>query len=108
MTAKIKLKKNAQQVFRKKRSIPFATIDKKLESLTQCGVLSKVDYSDWVVPVVYVKKNSGEIRVCADFSTGLNSSIEDQHYPLLSPEEIFTKLNGARYFSKIDLSESYL
>ena len=37
MTAKIKLKKNAQPVFRKKRSIPFAAIDKidkELERLT--------------------------------------------------------------------------
>ena len=61
MTAKIKLKKNAQPVFRKKkRNIPFATIDKidkELEKLTQCGVLSKVDYSDWAAPVVYIKKN---------------------------------------------------
>ena len=49
MTAKVKLKKNAQPVFRKKRSIPFAAIDKidkELERLTQCGVLSRVDYSD--------------------------------------------------------------
>ena len=111
MTAKIKLKKNAQPVFRKKRNIPFAAIDKidkELERLTQCGVLSKVDYSDWAAPVVYVKKKSGEIRVRADFSTGLNSAIKDHHYPLPSPEEIFTKLNGGRYFSKIDLSEAYL
>ena len=110
-TAKIKLKKNVQPVFRKKRSIPFAVIDKidkELERLMQCGVLSKVDYSDWAAHVVYVKKKSGEIRVCADFSTGLNSAIEDHHYPLPSPEEIFTKLNGSRYFSKIDLSEAYL
>ena len=95
----------------KKRSIPFAAIDKidkELERLTQCEVLSRVDYSDWAAPIVYVKKKSGEIRVCADLSTGLNSAIEDHHYPLPSPEEIFTKLNGGRYFSKIDLSEAYL
>ena len=110
MTTKIKLKKNSQPVFRKKRSIPFAAIDKidkELERLTQCGVLSKVDYSDWAAPIVYVKKKS-EIRVSADFSTGLNSAIEDHHYTLPGPEEIFTKLNGGRYFSKIDLTEAYL
>ena len=96
---------------KKKRTIPFAAIDKidkELERLTQCGVLSKVDYSDWAALVVYVKKKSGEIRVCADFFTGLNSAIEDHHYPQPSPEEIFTKLNGGRYFSKIYLSEAYL
>ena len=99
------------QSLEKKRSIPFAAIDnidKELERLKQCGLLSKVDYSDWAAPVVYVKKKSREIHVCADFSTGLNSAIEAHHYPLPSPEEIFRKLNGGRYFSKIDLREDYL
>ena len=94
ITAKIKLKRNAQPVFRKKkRSIPFAAIDKidrELERFIQCGVLSRVDYSDWAAPIEYVKKKSGEIRICADLSTGLNNAIEDHHYPLPSPEEIFT------------------
>ena len=54
------------------------------------------------------KEKSGGIHDWADFSTGLNSAIEDHHYPLPSPEEIFTKLNDGRYFSKIDLSEAYL
>ena len=66
----MKLKKNVQPVFRKERRIPFAAIDKidkELERVTQYGVLSKVDYSEWAAPVVYVKKKSGEIRVCADF-----------------------------------------
>ena len=59
MTAKIRLKKNAQPVFRKKRSIVFTAIDKiekERGRLTQCGVLLRVDYSDWAAPVVYEKK----------------------------------------------------
>ena len=32
----------------------------------------------------------------------------DHSYPLPSPEDIFTKLNGGKIFSKIDLSEAYL
>ena len=54
------------------------------------------------------KKKSKEIRVCADFSTGLNAALKDYHYPLPSPEEFFNKLNGGKVFSKIDLSEAYL
>ena len=53
-------------------------------------------------------KKSGEIHICADFSTGLNAALEDFQYPLPSPEEVFTKLNGGNYFSKIDLSDAYL
>ena len=54
------------------------------------------------------KKKSKEIQVCADFSTGLNAALKDYHYPLLSPVEVFNKLNGGKVFSKIDLSEAYL
>ena len=58
--------------------------------------------------MVYVwKKKSKEIHVCADFSTSLNATLKDYHYPLLSPE-VFTKLNGGKFFSKIDLSDAYL
>ena len=54
------------------------------------------------------KKKSKEIRVCADFSMGLNAALKDYHYPLPSPEEVFDKLNRGKVFSKIDLSEAYL
>ena len=54
------------------------------------------------------KKKSKEIRVCTDFSTGLNAAVKDYHYPIPSPEEVFNKLNGGKVFSKIDLSEAYL
>lgn len=111
MAAKIELKENVQPIFKKKRNVPFASlekIDEELDRLVKTGILTKVEYSQWAAPTVYVKKKSGEIRVCADFSTGLNAAIKDYHYPLPSPEEVFTKLNGGKFFSKIDLSEAYL
>ena len=67
-------------------------------------VISKIDFSDWV----YVKKKDKKIRVCADFSTGLNNCLKDHTYPLPSPEDIFSKLNGGKVSSKIDMSEAYL
>ena len=54
------------------------------------------------------KKKSKEIRVCADFSTGLNVAPKDCHYSLRIPEDIFAKLSGGKFFSKIDLSDAYL
>ena len=49
-----------------------------------------------------------EIRVCADFSTGLNVTPKDFNNPLPCPEDIFAKLNGGNFFSKIDFSDAYL
>ena len=111
MVASFELKENTQPVFKKKRSVPFASlekIDQELDRMVESGILSKVDYSDWAAPTVYVKKKNKDIRVCADFSTGLNAALKDYHYPLPSPEEIFNKLNGGKIFSKIDLSDAYL
>ena len=71
-------------------------------------MLSKVEFSEWAAPTVYIRKQSKEIRVCVDFSTGLNTALKDYHYPLPTPEEVFNKLNGGKVFSKIDLSEAYL
>ena len=72
------------------------------------SILSKVEFSQWAAPTLYVKKKSKEIRVCTDFSTGLNAVLRDYHYPLPSPEEVFTELNGGKIFSKVDLNDAYL
>ena len=72
------------------------------------GILSKAEFSEWAAPTVYIRKKSKEIRVCADFSTGWNAALKDYHYTLPSPEKVFNKLSGGKFFSKIDLSEAYL
>ena len=76
--------------------------------MEKIGVISKVNNSAWASPRVYIKKKNQKIRVSANFSIGLNDCLKDDVYPLPSPEDIFTKLNGGRVFSKLDLSESYL
>ena len=105
---RFKLKDNVKPVFKPKRKVPFSsleTIDEELQRLEENRVIKKVDYSEWASPTVYVKKKNNKIRVCADFSTGLNECLRDHTYPLPTLEEIFSKLNGGKVFSKIDLSE---
>ena len=90
------MKGGAPPVFKKKRNVPFALleqINKELDRLEQAGILSKTDFSEWEAPTVHVKKKSNQIRISADFSTGLNDGLQDHHYPLPSPEEIFNQLN---------------
>ena len=109
--ATLRLKPGVCPVFRPKRPVPYAAIqavDDELERLQQLGVIQPTNYSSWAAPIVVVKKANGNIRICADYSTGLNSSLEDHQYPLPVPEDIFTKLNGGTCFAKIDLSDAYL
>ena len=92
--AKFELKENTHLILRKKRNVPFAAteeINKELDRLVNMGILSKVEFSKWAAPTVYIRKKSKEIRVCADFSTGLNAALKYYHYSLPSPEEAFNK-----------------
>ncbi|KIH44694.1 reverse transcriptase, partial [Ancylostoma duodenale] len=72
------------------------------------NVITPVTHSEWAAPIVCVRKSNGELRMCADFSTGLNRALESFDYPLPVPEDIFATLNGGAMFSQIDLSDAYL
>ena len=111
MKAKIVTRSDAKPVFRPKRPVSYAVVDKldeEIERLQKLGVISPVNYSAWAAPVVAVKKPNSSLRLCVDFSTGLNKALEARQYPLPHPDDLFAKLNGGKLFSKIDLSEAYL
>ena len=103
---RFELKDNVKPVLKPKRKVTFSSlemIDKELWRLEENGVIKNVDYSEWASRTVYVKKKNNKIRVCADFTPGLNECLRDHTYPLPTP-----KLNGGKVFSKMDISEAYL
>lgn len=108
---KLVLKGDPKPVFRPKRPVAYAmeqAVEDELLRLQSLGVLKKVDFSDWAAPIVAVRKPNGTVRICADFSTGLNNVLEANQYPLPLPEDIFAKMANCRIFSHIDLSDAYL
>lgn len=109
--AHLHIKPNAIPKFCKARPLPFAfreAVEKDLDRLVTEGVLEPVNISKWAAPIVVVPKPGGRIRLCADFSTGLNQALDINQYPLPRPAELFIALNGGTQFSKIDLSDAYL
>ncbi|XP_055605433.1 uncharacterized protein K02A2.6-like [Uranotaenia lowii] len=105
------LKPDARPVFKPKRPVPFtsvAKVDVEIDRLEKFGIINAVDFSQWAAPIVVLRKPGGKVCMCADYSTGLNASLEANNYPLPVPEDIFSKLNGCKFFSIIDLSDAYL
>ncbi|XP_055632975.1 uncharacterized protein K02A2.6-like [Toxorhynchites rutilus septentrionalis] len=94
------------------RSKPLAAncnqVEEELYRLERLDIISPVDFSDWAAPIIVVKKPGGKVRVCADYSTGLNAALETNNHPLPTPEEIFSKVSGSQVFSIIDLSDAFL
>ena len=53
------------------------------------------------------KEKTNKIKICAEYSIGLNDCQKEINYSLSTAKEIFVNLNGGRIFSKLDWSEAY-
>lgn len=92
------------------RPLPYALrerVDAELDAMLRAGVIEPVDCSDWASPLVPVNKADGTLRVCVDYKATLNPVLLVDRYPLPRFDDVLIALNGAQYFSKIDLSQSY-
>ena len=66
--AKLRIRPDAVPKFCKARSVPYATkqaIENELDRLEASGILEKVDYCEWVAPIVSVPKNTGRFASAA-------------------------------------------
>ncbi|XP_071726824.1 uncharacterized protein [Rutidosis leptorrhynchoides] len=62
--------------------------------------------SPWGAPVLFVKKKDGTLRMCIDYRE-LNKVTIKNRYPLPRIDDLFDQLQGACFFSKIDLRSGY-
>ncbi|XP_058828544.1 uncharacterized protein LOC131688354 [Topomyia yanbarensis] len=108
---KLELIPGTTPVFRAKRPVAYAvhsSVDNELDRLERANIITPVDFSDWAAPIVVVRKTNGSIRICGDYSTGLNNALQPHQYPLPLPEIIFNKLANCIVFSRIDLLDAFL
>ncbi|XP_055622692.1 uncharacterized protein K02A2.6-like [Toxorhynchites rutilus septentrionalis] len=109
---KLYLKPDVRPVYCPKRPVAYAAlpkVDAELQRLQDKGIISPVKFSDWATSIVVVRKSDNvSVRICGDYSTGLNNALESDAHPLPHPDDVFADLAGCRYFSQLDLSDAYL
>ncbi|GKB26369.1 putative reverse transcriptase domain-containing protein [Tanacetum coccineum] len=66
----------------------------------------RLSHSPWGASVLFVKKKDGSMRMCIDYHE-LNKLTVKNRYPLPRIDDLYDQLQGARYFSKIDLRSGY-
>lgn len=101
--ATLTIKPNSVPKFCPPRNVPYALrprVEAELKRLTEFGVISPVEHSDWAMPVVPVSKKDGTVRLCGDFKVTLNPALCVDKYPIPRIED--------QRFSKLDLSNAYL
>ncbi|GKB20269.1 hypothetical protein Tco_0854192 [Tanacetum coccineum] len=77
----------------------------QLQELQDKGFV-RPSHSPWGAHVLFVKKKDGSFCMCIDY-TELNKLTVKNRYPLPRIDDLFDQLQGARYFSKIDLLSGY-
>jgi transposase InsO family protein len=77
----------------------------QLKELIEAGFIQP-SKSPFGASVLFVKKKDGTQRMCVDYRA-LNRITIKNRYPLPRVEELFDRLRGAEYFSKIDLRSGY-
>nr|APU93382.1 putative gag-pol polyprotein [Marshallia obovata] len=77
----------------------------QLQDLLDKGFI-RPSISPWGAPVLFVKKKDGSMRMCIDYRE-LNKLTVKNKYPLPRIDDLFDQLQGASWFSKIDLRSGY-
>ncbi|MCO5586076.1 hypothetical protein L7F22_040015 [Adiantum nelumboides] len=77
----------------------------QLTQLLEQGFI-RPSVSPWGAPILFQKKKDGTFRLCIDYR-GLNQCTVKNKYPLPRIDELFDRLSGAQYFSKIDLRSGF-
>ncbi|KAD6796137.1 hypothetical protein E3N88_07033 [Mikania micrantha] len=77
----------------------------QLQELLDKGFI-RPSFSPWGAPILFVKKKDGSFRMCIDYRE-LNKLTIKNRYPLPRIDDLFDQLQGATYFSKIDLRSGY-
>jgi len=104
----IKLKPHVRAPYRR----PYKSGPKELELLKSTieemvgkGFIQR-SQSRFGAPVVFVPKKDGSMRMVIDYRE-INKITIKNGYPLPAVEELFPIVEGAKYFSKIDLHSGY-
>ena len=95
----------------KARYVPLTIREKveaELERMAATSVIKTVCFSEWASPIVPVLKRNGQVRICGDFKQTVNPVLQIDKYPIPNIEDLYSKVSGGRYFTRLDLSEAYL
>ena len=99
---------NEKPVQVKNRQIPYKmeeSINKEVSEMLKMNIIEPSE-SPFCSPVVIVPKKDGTNRFCVDYRL-LNSQTIFDSEPMPDSDEMFSKLAGHKFFSKIDLSKGY-
>ncbi|UYV76806.1 hypothetical protein LAZ67_14002076, partial [Cordylochernes scorpioides] len=94
--------------FRRQYPIPYSLLEPYkvlLDNFLESGIIKR-SRSDWNSPVHLVKKPDGSLRFMLDLKQ-VNDKLRNQDYPMIRIDTAMAAVEGAKYFSTLDLASGY-
>lgn len=90
--------------------VPLAleeSVNERLSKMERLGIIENApETSKWISPMEVVMKGKQDYRIVIDMRRP-NKAIRRAHYPLPQMKQFHPALEGARYFTKLDISSAY-
>ena len=83
----------------------YNLVKEEIDKLLEAGVIRN-SHSSWSAPIIVVPKGDGGKHLVIDYRA-LNKVTRKFVWPMPKVEDIFSQLNGAKYFSTLDLRAGY-
>ena len=83
----------------------YQWVKEEIDKLLEAGVIRN-SHSSWSAPIIVVPKGDGGKHLVIDYRA-LNKVTRKFMWPMPKVEDIFSQLNGAKYFSTLDLRAGY-
>ena len=83
----------------------YQWVKEEIDKLLEAGVIRN-SHSSWLAPIIVVPKGDGGKCLIIDYRA-LNKVTRKFVWPMPKVEDIFSQLNGAKYFSTLDLRAGY-
>ena len=83
----------------------YQWVKEEIDKLLEAGVIRN-SHSSWLAPIIVVPKGDGGKHLVIDYRA-LNKVTRKFVWPMPKVEDIFSQLNGSKYFSTLDLRAGY-
>ncbi|XP_046404146.1 uncharacterized protein K02A2.6-like [Ischnura elegans] len=103
------MKPGVAPIFRKAYDVPFKIRDwvkEEIDKLVEQGIFEPVRHSQWASPLVVDPKKNGELRLCIDYKSTVNTVIELDQYLLPRLDDILSGLSGGKVFVTLSVMDS--
>lgn len=97
ISAKLEVEQGPCPKFFRARTVPYAlqpAVGEEYNRLECDGIITKVEFSKWAIPLVHVLKSDGSTLSCGNYAFTDNPQLYNPYYLIPLPEDVFNNPRG--------------